>query len=102
MPCFICLGNEFIAMKRMACCKKYCHQLCLQKWITYNKYCKYANVILCPCCRTNIRNNLFVPLELYNMPLSFYVQYEKEVNGSTAYDTVYVDSDEDDDDDNFE
>ena len=99
MPvCFICMGEKVLEMKSMTCCKKYYHRKCFEKWIDYNKYCKFNNIILCPCCRTNIRDNLFVPLELHNMPLYFYLQYEKEVNNNNVNDTEYVVSDSDDDD----
>ena len=67
--------------------------------MNYNKYSKFNNIILCPCCRTNIRDNLYVPLELFNMPLYFYLDYEKEVNHRDLHAAdVCIESDEEDDD----
>ena len=95
--CFICL-TEDLEMNEMKCCRKPCHDKCFQGWMDYNKYSKFNNIILCPCCRTNIRDNLYVPLELHNMPLYFYLDYEKEVNHRDIHAAdVFIDSDDDDD-----
>ena len=97
--CFICL-NEDLEMKELKCCRKTCHDKCFQSWIDHNKFCKFNNIILCPCCRTNIRNDIYIPLELHNMPMYFYLQYEKEVNHRDVYATEVCieDSDSDSDD----
>ena len=93
MSCFICLENNFSNIKRFKCCRKYCHAECLQNWLKFNKYNQYQeDEINCPCCRRNIRDTLFKPLELHNMPYTFYMQYEKQPGEQS-------DSDDDDDDD---
>ena len=95
MSCFICLESNYTNMKRLKCCRKCCHAECLQKWLKFNKFNKYQEEeISCPCCRRNIRDNLFKPLELHNMPYTFYMQYDKSEESIESE----SDSDENDDD----
>ena len=82
-------------MIRFKCCRKYCHVECKQNWLKFNKFNQYQEEeISCPCCRRNIRDTLFKPLDLHNMPYTFYMQYEKQPEEES-------DSDSDDDDDDY-
>ena len=104
MECFICLEtkNTFIKVK---CCKKFVHQSCQKKWIQYNKNKKILN---CPCCRKKIKNDIFVPLELHNLPYTFYeydsTEYDSAEYNSTEYRNKTVtsyDNDTDSEDENI-
>ncbi len=68
MECFICLEPNNCTEK-MQCCKQYAHKSCMLKWkMNHNK----KHLLKCPCCREIIINDIFIPLELYNLPISFY------------------------------
>jgi hypothetical protein len=70
-------------MKRVSCCKKYCHAECLQKWIKVLTCKDKYSILTCPYCRRVLKQQKsqpFKPLELHNMPFTFYSLFEKERN----------------------
>ena len=88
--CYICLDSKFKRMKRISCCKKYCHDECLQKWIKVLKCKDKYSILTCPYCRRVLKQQQsqpFKPLELYNMPFTFYSLFEKDKIDEDDYDS---------------
>jgi len=69
MPnCYICLDNSIKNMKRISCCKKFCHDECLNKWIKVVS-CKNKCILTCPYCRSILKHQskIFKPIQQLNL-----------------------------------
>lgn len=89
VECFICLESKNL-FKRTQCCKKYVHKSCQDKWMQYYKH---KSILNCPYCRKEVKNHVFIPIELHNLPYTFY-----NYDDTTFKDKIIIDYDTDDDD----
>ena len=80
MECFICLESKDCTEKTK-CCNQYAHESCILKYKINNSS---KHFIKCPCCRKMVQNDIFKPLELYNLPISFYRPEFKFANESDS------------------
>ena len=84
MPnCYICLDNSIKNMKRISCCKKFCHDECLNKWIKVVS-CKNKFILTCPYCRSALKHKskILKPIQHLNL-YSFFEKNETDNENET-------------------
>ena len=71
--CLFCLDSSSQILK-LDCCNTYYHDECLLLWKNHNSKNKNYNPndYRCPICKTSIIDKLYNPLQIYNMPYTFY------------------------------
>jgi hypothetical protein len=60
-------------MKRISCCKKFCHDDCLNKWIKVLT-CKNKFNLTCPYCRTILKQQSKISTPLQQIKLYSYCE----------------------------
>ena len=93
MPnCYICLDNSIKNMKSISCCKKFCHDECINKWIKVLN-CKNKCNLTCPYCRSILKQQSKISTPLQQIKL----YSGKNESDNENEDDDYEDDDNEDD-----
>jgi len=99
MPnCYICLENSIKNMKRISCCKKFCHDECLNKWIKVLS-CKNNCILSCPYCRSVLKHQSKILKPIQHLNLYSYCE-KNETDNEIKTDEIEDDEIEDDENEN--